>query len=99
MFTATAKICLHLPSGGTLKDKRMIVKSVIGRLKGKFNVSAAEVDRQDNKQMAVIGIAVVSNGRTFTISQMDTILNFIYNDGRFYVGDVKKDVSAFEENQ
>jgi uncharacterized protein YlxP (DUF503 family) len=81
----------------TLKDKRRIVKSVIGRLKSRFNVSAAEVDRQDNKQMAVIGIAVVSNDRTFTVSQLETVKNFIYNDGRFYVGDVKTEVSAFEE--
>lgn len=98
MFTGTAKVYLHLPRGGTLKDKRMIVKSVIGRLQGKFNVSAAEVERLDNKQMAVIGIAIVSNDRTFTVSQLDTVLNFIYNDGRFYVGDVKKDVFSFEED-
>jgi uncharacterized protein YlxP (DUF503 family) len=97
MFTGTAKICLYLQGVSTLKEKRMIVKSVIGRLKSRYNVSAAEVDRMDNKQMAVIGLAVVSNDRTFTISQMDTILNFIYNDGRFYVGDVKKDVFSFEE--
>jgi len=97
MFTGTARICLHLQGVATLKEKRMIVKSVIGRLKSRFNVSASEVDRMDNKQMAVIGLAVVSNDRTFTISQMDTILNFICNDGRFYVGDVKKDVFSFEE--
>jgi uncharacterized protein YlxP (DUF503 family) len=97
MFTGTAKICIHLQGVMTLKDKRRIVKSVIGRLKSRFNVSAAEVDRQDNKQMAVIGIAVVSNDRTFTISQLETVKNFIYNDGRFYVGDVKTEVSAFEE--
>ncbi|MEN6383997.1 MAG: DUF503 domain-containing protein [Phycisphaerales bacterium] len=97
MYTATAKIILYLHGVGTLKEKRMIVKSVIGRLKSRFNVSASEVDRMDNKQMAVIGLAVVSNDRTFSISQIDTILNFIYNDGRFYVGDVKKDVFAFEE--
>lgn len=97
MFTGTAKICIHLPAADTLKDKRRIVKSVIERLKSRFNVSAAEIDRLDNKRMAVIGIAVVSNDRTFTVSQLETIMNFIYNDGRFYVGDVKTDVVAFEE--
>ncbi|HBG26223.1 MAG: hypothetical protein A2Y10_08880 [Planctomycetes bacterium GWF2_41_51] len=97
MFTGSARICIHLQGVATLKEKRMIVKSVIGRLKSRFNVSAAEIDRLDNKQMAVLGIAVVSNDRTFTISQLDTILSFIYNDGRFYVGDVKKDVCAFDE--
>ena len=98
MFTGTARICLHLQGTDTLKDKRRIVKSVIGRLKSRFNVSAAEIDRLDNKRMAVIGIAVVSNDRTFTISQLETVKNFIYNDGRFYVGDVKTEVSAFEED-
>ena len=97
MFTGSARICIHLQGVMTLKDKRRIVKSVIGRLKSRFNVSAAEVDRLDNKRMAVIGIAVVSNDRTFTISQLETVKNFIYNDGRFYVGDVKTEVSAFEE--
>jgi len=97
MFTGTAKICIHLQGVQTIKDKRRVVKSLIERLKSRFNVSAAEIDRLDNKQMAVIGFAVVSNDRTFTVSQLDTIMNFIYNDGRFYVGDVKTDVFAFEE--
>lgn len=97
MFTGSAKICLHLQGTDTLKDKRRIVKSLIGRLKSRFNVSAAEIDRLDNKRTAVIGLAVVSNDKTFTVSQLDTIVNFICNDGRFYVGDVKTDVSAFEE--
>jgi hypothetical protein len=97
MFTGSAKICIHLQGVTTLKDKRRIVKSVIERLKSRFNVSAAEIDRLDNKKMAVIGFAVVSNDRTFTISQIDTIMNFIYNDGRFYVGDVKTDVFSFDE--
>lgn len=97
MFTGTAKICIHFQRVEALKDKRRIVKSLIERLKSRFNVSAAEVDRLDNKQMAVIGFAVVSNDRTFTVSQLDTIMNFVYNDGRFYVGDVKTDVFAFDE--
>jgi hypothetical protein len=97
MFTGTAKICIHLQGITTLKDKRRIVKSLIERLKSRFNISAAEIDRLDNKRMAVIGFAVVSNDRTFTVSQLDTIMHFIYNDGRFYVGDVKTDVFSFDE--
>lgn len=97
MFTGTAKVCLHLQGIISIKDKRRIVKSVIERLKSRFNVSAAEIDRLDNKRMAVIGFAVVSNDRTFTVSQLETIMNFIYNDGRFYVGDVKREIVAFEE--
>jgi uncharacterized protein YlxP (DUF503 family) len=97
MFTASAKICLYLHGVQTLKEKRMIVKSVISRLRSRFNVSVAEIDRMDNRQVAVIGLAVVSNDKTHTISQIDTVLNFVCNDGRFYAGDVKKDVFSFDE--
>lgn len=97
MFTAAAKICLHLHGVQTLKEKRMIVKSVISRLRSRFNVSAAEVERMDNRQVAVIGLTLVSNDKTHTTSQIDTILNFIYNDGRFYTGTVQKEVFSFDE--
>lgn len=96
MFTGSAKICIHLQGITSLKDKRRIVKSVIERLKSRFNVAAAEIDRLDNKKMAVIGVAVVSNDKTFTVSQLDTVLNFVYNDGRFYIGDVKTEIVSFE---
>lgn len=96
MFTGTAKVCMHLQGVQTIKDKRRIVKSVIERLKSRFNVSAAEIDRLDNKKIAVIGFAVVSNDRTFTVSQLETIKNFIYNDGRFFLGDVQTEIVSFE---
>ena len=95
MFIGSAKIYIHLNGIGSLKEKRAIVKSVIGRLKNRFNVSAAEVDRQDNKRMAVIGIAVVSNEKTFTGQQLDKVLNFVNNDGRFYLGEVEREILPF----
>ena len=92
MFITSAKIYIHLDAVNSLKDKRKIVKSLIGRLKSRFNVSAAEVDRQDNKRMAVIGITLVSNDKVFTDQQLDKVLNFVYNDARFYVGEVERDL-------
>ena len=98
MYTGTAEIRIPLHGIMTLKDKRKIVKSVIGRLKGKFNVSAAETDRLDNKQIAVIGIAVVSNDRNFTNQQLDTVINFVRNDGRFFIGDVQTEIVSFKSD-
>jgi uncharacterized protein YlxP (DUF503 family) len=39
----------------------MVIKSLIERIKNKFNVSVAEVDAQNLWQRSVIGIAYVSN--------------------------------------
>jgi uncharacterized protein YlxP (DUF503 family) len=75
----------------SLKGKRSIVKSLIGRLKSRFNISVSEVDHQDSKSMAVIGIAVVSNESDFIDKQFDSILDFMRNDGRFYLGQVERE--------
>ena len=82
---------LSLPGVTSLKGKRSIVKSVIGRLKGRFNISIAEVDQQDTKTSAVIGIAVVCNESRFIDQQFDSIINFMLNDGRFILGQIERE--------
>jgi uncharacterized protein YlxP (DUF503 family) len=83
----------HLSMQGvtSLKGKRSIVKSVIGRLKSRFNISIAEVDHQDSKTSAVIGISIVSNDTHFIDQQFDAIINFMRNDGRFYLGQIQRE--------
>ena len=83
---------LHLPGVGSLKEKRHIIKSVIGRLQSRFNVSVSEVEQQDSHTSAVLGLAVVSNERAFVDQQLDAILAFMRNDGRFYLGQVEREV-------
>ena len=83
----------HLSLQGitSLKGKRSIIKSLIGRLKSRFNISISEVDRQDNKSLAVIGISIVSNDSHFIDQQFDAILNFMRNDGRFYLSQIERE--------
>lgn len=76
----------------TLKDKRSIVKSIIKRIQNRYNVSIAEVDRQDEKQWAVIGIACVSNSTRHIDRQLDEIINYMERDGRFSVGNISKEI-------
>jgi uncharacterized protein YlxP (DUF503 family) len=85
----TAHLSLHGIT--SLKGKRSIVKSVIGRLKSRFNISISEVDHQDSKTSAVIGIAIVSNDRQFIDKQFDSIINFMNNDGRFFLSNVERE--------
>ena len=82
---------LHMQGIGSLKEKRSIVKSVIGRLRSRFNVSIAEVDRHDNKTYAVIGMAAVSNETNFINQQFDKIIEFMQRDGRFYLGEIERE--------
>ncbi|MDI9430903.1 MAG: DUF503 domain-containing protein [Sedimentisphaerales bacterium] len=88
--TMTAQMYMH--GIGSLKEKRSIVKSVIGRLKSRYNVSVSEIEHQDNKTIAVIGIAVVGNDSQFIGQQLDAVLKFMRNDARFYLGQVDREI-------
>ena len=60
-----ATIELRIEHAHSLKEKRHVVKSLKDRLRGKFNVSVAEIDDQDLHNSAVLAVATVSSSRPF----------------------------------
>ena len=67
----------HAPWVHSLKEKRMIVKSIVAKLQNRFHVSAAEVDEQDIHQIAVIGVAAIVPHNAMADSLMDEISRFV----------------------
>jgi uncharacterized protein YlxP (DUF503 family) len=51
---------LHISGARSLKEKRMVVRSLRERLK-KFNVAVAEIEFQDLWQRAALGVVAISN--------------------------------------
>ena len=82
---------LHMQGIGSLKAKRSIVKGLIGKLKSRFNISISEIDHQDSKTRSLIAVAIVSNDRRFIDQQFDSIINFMRNDGRFYLAQIERE--------
>ena len=68
---------LHAPWVHSLKEKRMIVKSLVAKLQNRFHVSAAEVDEQDVHQIIVIGVAAIVPHNAMAESLMDDISRFM----------------------
>ena len=68
---------LHASWVHSLKEKRMIVKSLISKLQNKFHVSAAEIDEQDTHQIIVIGVAAIVPHNAMADSLMDEISVFV----------------------
>ena len=61
----------------SLKEKRMIIKSLITKLQSKFHVSAAEIDEQDIHQIIVIGVAAIVPHNAMADSLMEEISLFV----------------------
>lgn len=77
MKVATMTFRLHAPWVHSLKEKRMIVKSLVAKLQNKFHVSAAEIDEQDVHQIIVIGVAAIVPHNAMADSIMDEISEFV----------------------
>ena len=77
MNIAAMTFRLHAPWVHSLKEKRMLVKSLIARLQNRFHVSAAEIDEQDTHQIAVIGVAAVVPHHALADSLMEEISRFV----------------------
>ncbi len=80
MIIGTATIKFSATWVHSLKEKRMIVKSIINKVKHRFNVSIAEVDAQDYHQTIIIGIACVTNSTRHADSELQTVISFIENN-------------------
>ncbi|MBU3190916.1 DUF503 domain-containing protein [Clostridium bowmanii] len=92
MIIGTGKIYLYVNWVHSLKEKRMIVKSTIAKVKNKFNVSVAEVENQDLHQSIVIGIACVSNDFRHANSVIQNVLDFIEDNTEAIVEKVEMDI-------
>ena len=73
MIVGTVEIKLYAPWVSSLKEKRMIVKSLIARTRNKFNVSIAEIAEQDTHQTIILGVACA----TSSVSQADSIIDHV----------------------
>ena len=77
MFIFCLEIHLSLLSH-SLKEKRGIVKSILGRVRNRFNVACAEVDRQDNAGVAVLGVVTVSPDKQLARQVLERVEEWIY---------------------
>ena len=83
---------LHAPWVYSLKEKRMIVKSLVAKLQNKFHVSAAEIDEQDTHHIIVIGVAAIVPHNAIADSIMDDITDFIENNTEAEILDEKREI-------
>jgi len=61
MIVGVAVVELRVHASQSLKEKRGVVRRIVGRLQHRFNVSVAEVGGQETWQRAVLGLSLVGN--------------------------------------
>jgi uncharacterized protein YlxP (DUF503 family) len=77
MNVGVARVSLRLPENMSLKGKRQVLKSITSRVRHKFDVAVAEVDDNDNWQLATIGICCISNNKRHSNQVLSRVVQFI----------------------
>ena len=86
------KVDLRAAYVHSLKEKRMIVKSIIGKLQNKFNVSIREVENQDLHQRISIGIVKLDLNSKDSERSKDEILKFIEENCEAEIIDIESEI-------
>ncbi len=98
MFVTNMLISITIYDALSLKDKRMVLKSLIERLKSRFNISCCEAADNDKWQVSEIGISFVSNDSKYNEKITEKIINFIDNDDRVEITNIDKEMYSYEKS-
>lgn len=85
MIIGACELKLQIYEANSLKEKRHAIKSIIGRLKSRFNISIAEVGLNDSWQTSVIGFACVTNDSNHANEIISRVIKFIDGDSRLEI--------------
>ena len=92
MIIGAVTIKLYAPWVHSLKEKRMIVKSIIAKTQNKFNVSIAELSEQDRHQTIILGITCVANTVCKSNSIIDKVIKFIESNTETETLDIRREM-------
>ena len=85
MEAAVFEVTLRVTGAQSLKDKRMVLKSVRERCRSRYNVSVIESGEQDKWQLARLGFALAALGPAEADQTAQTIIDFVYDDDRIEI--------------
>jgi uncharacterized protein YlxP (DUF503 family) len=77
MTIVACRIKLHLPMSHSLKDKRQVIRSIVGQVRSHFDVAVAEVGGQDLWQLSEIGVACVTSDARHGQEVISKVASFV----------------------
>ena len=95
MRVIVMKVDLRADWCHSLKEKRMVVKSVVGKLQNKFNISVCEIDNQDIHNLITIGIVGIGIDSKVCDSIIDNVINYIEDITDAEIINIEQEVNIY----
>jgi uncharacterized protein len=88
MVVGTCELIFQLPDNHSLKGKRQVSRSIVQRIRNRFNVSVAEIADLDRWQTLAIGVTCATNNSRHANEVMSKIVDYAedHNGGAILAG-------------
>ena len=77
MVVGLLRLEVHLPSAHSLKEKRSVLNSLKDQLRGRFNISVAEVEANETWQRATVGISTLGSSRAYAEGLLREVMAWV----------------------
>jgi uncharacterized protein YlxP (DUF503 family) len=97
-WIGVALISLEINGSDSLKDRRQVVRSLLDRLKGHFNVSVADLGPEDSWSRADIAVSCIGSSlqeMTMRVGQLCSNVEHAEEAGEFAILDIQHEVFAY----
>lgn len=92
MVVGVLTLELFMGEATSLKGKRRVLKSIIDKMKSKFNISVAEVGKQDAWQFSTVGVSCVSNDPSHAHQMLSAVVKFVEYQGTVEILDIQTEL-------
>lgn len=83
---------ISIPAAQSLKDKRMVLRSLKDRMQNRMNISVAEVDLQDVWKSAILAVVTVAAEKETVERRMSDVGEFIRSNPEVVLMDIMTEV-------
>ncbi len=92
MIVGIVKVVLFLPGSGSLKEKRMALRSFKKKVRTSFNITIAEIDDQDKWQRSTLAVATVGRDKASVNSLLSHLENYLERHEHFQLIDYEMEL-------
>ncbi|MHB8156471.1 MAG: DUF503 domain-containing protein [Desulfocucumaceae bacterium] len=92
MVIGVLTIELYMGGVTSLKGKRRILKSLLDRMKARFNVAVAEVDNQDKWQHSTVGVTCITNDQSHAHQMLSAVIKYVEASGTVEILDIQTEL-------
>lgn len=87
MIIGVCKIILSIPESFSLKDKRRVKRSIVEKVRSKFNVSISEIEAQDSLNELILGISYISTDSNQIYRVFSDVIKLVEKEKNSFIVD------------